>query len=68
VPGDARLLDMHAIDNIADGALAGFHCLDNVEPGWFAKSVEEVYLRFHVYTLVCIFIGVNSQSTGRLTR
>jgi len=54
VSRNAGLMDVHALDNVADSAFARLHCLDDAKPGWIRERLEQSYLRIHAYTFSCI--------------
>src|SRR5882724_1676493 len=45
VSRNTGLMDIHALDNVADGALPRLHRLDDAKTGRVAEGVEHMYLR-----------------------
>lgn len=62
VPRHAGLMDVHALDNVADGTFAGLHRLDDAKAGWISECLEKRDLRIHAYTLSCIYRTVKYRS------
>src|SRR6266851_2241936 len=50
VPGNTGLMDVHAFDNVAYGAFARLHRLDDAKAGWISECMKQKNLRIHAYT------------------
>src|SRR5258708_11251884 len=64
VSRNTGLMDVHALDNVADGAFARLHRLDDAKAGWISERMKQNNLRIHAYTLLCIYRAVKHRSGG----
>src|ERR1700732_1031675 len=62
VSRNTGLVDVHALDDVADGAFPRPHGLDDAKTGRICEGVKQIYLRTHAYTLSCISYVVKCRS------
>src|ERR1700722_8857693 len=62
VPRHAGLVDVHGLDDVADGAFPRLHRFGDAKPGRVREGVEQRKLRYHAYTLSYIYPVVKPRS------
>src|SRR5262249_40241775 len=50
VSRNTGLMDVHALDDVADGAFARLHRLNNAKAGWICESLKKHDIIVHAYT------------------